>query len=128
MEVVARFVAARGLAHAGSLQQAHVLLGQVTSDAPQYVPGLVMGALVAGDLGETSTALDCARRAAFLAPDAPYVLFVLADALQRAGHGQRAEGRYRWVRELLANLPADAELAHSGELTVAQLQGVLDGR
>ena len=103
-------------------------LEQLSGRTKLGVDALVLQALVAGELGDTARAVEAARAAAFLDEQAPFVVFVLGNALEAVGHRKQAQVRYRWAQSLLADLADDQLLKYSEGLAVSQLAQVLHGR
>jgi tetratricopeptide (TPR) repeat protein len=101
---------------------------ELHNDAPLDVQALVLLALVASETGERDEALAFPRKAAFLAPDDPYVTCVVADALDNAGKHAQAAARYRSAGRLVAALAPDDVLPCSEGLTAGQHDALLRAR
>jgi chemotaxis protein methyltransferase CheR len=120
------------LAHAAQLAAeqrfpaAREQLDALLADEPLYLPALLLLVLVAIGLDEHTLAVDAARRASFLEPDAPYPAYLLGMALARAGRATAARRSLRWAGTLLQDRPADAAVPFAGELTVSQLKELID--
>ena len=96
-------------------------------DRPVDVEAHVLGAHYAAEIERFQLAFQWGRRAVFLAPDAPYVVFLLADICARSGRDDLV-GRYeRWTDELLAERHPDEPLQYSDGCRVHQLREVLRG-
>jgi len=127
-DVDTRRAAILRLVRSGELELARDLLVQLTRDAPLHVPAHILLALVATELGERELCAAHARKASFLAPDDPYPVFVMADALERMGHRSQAQHRYRWVAEQLVGTDDLRPLRYADGLLAGQLKDLLDGR
>lgn len=97
-------------------------------EQPVDVEAYVLGALYAAEIEKFDLAFSWGRRAAFLAPNAPYVVFVLGDICARSGRNELV-GRYRrWAEQLLAEYDPDEPLRYSDGCRVHQLMEVLRGQ
>lgn len=107
---------------------AHQLLSTHLANHPLEVSSHVLMALLTSEMGDPVGALESARRAVFLKPDAAYPAFVMAICLDQLGRTAAADKRYRWAAELLATVEDDARLEYSDDVTARQLREILDGR
>ncbi len=116
---------ARRLSRLSSTELACDFLRHHLRDDPMDVEAHVLLAMYLGELDRCDEAFQWGRRAVFLAPDAPYVLFVLGDTCARC---ERHEGYRRyvdWARELLKERDDDDVLRFSNGCTADQLREVL---
>jgi len=123
---VGAYAALIGLVRTGRLEVACPLLDAHLRRHPLHVEAHLLAAQIAAELSDPETALRCARRAAFLAPDAAFPSFLLADAQRGAGRPAAAERTLRHVVSLVAKRGDDAPLPYAGGLTARQLKDVLD--
>lgn len=117
---------ARRLSRLSSTEVACDFLRHHLDDHPLDVEAHVLAAMYCAELDRVEEAFEWGRRAVFLAPDAPYVIFVLADICARC---HRIEGyrRYtQWARKLLRDRHGGDILQYSSGCTVDQLREVLD--
>ena len=104
------------------------LLEQLHVEAPLHVPTLLTIALLASEQSDHALAVQRARAAAFLSPDAPYTQFVAGDAFERAGAHAQAVRCYRWATTLLADVAAEVILEYSEGIEARQLMALLRER
>lgn len=119
---------ARELAGQGALDDASTMLRELAEEAPLDPRPQLLLALVEGDRGDRQAAMRAARHAAFLAPEAPFAHFLLADAFEQSGLPRQAAPRYRAALDLLATLPPETTLEGAEGLTAGQLVVVIAPR
>ena len=124
----AQYLLAQQLVLQGDQVLALRVLRQLLCYSPLHVPALVLASMVAAELGDRDLAVVSARKAAYLEPDSPYPVFILADALWRQGCLVQAETRYQWARRLLDDWNNDNPLPFSEQLTARQLKELLNAR
>lgn len=116
---------ARSLSRLSDTRLAYDFLDQHLSEHPLDVEAHVLAALYAAELDNLDSAFELGRRAVFLAPEAPYVVFVLSDICARSDR-RGLEKRYaRWTSDLLEARSDDELLEYSDGTTVGQLKEVL---
>lgn len=92
---------------------------------PLDVKANVLAALYAQEVGHWEQGFEWGRRACFLAPDEPYILFILSDICRRTGRFGGAARYRRWAAQLLEGRHGGERLRFSEGLTVKQLREVL---
>lgn len=118
---------ARRLGRMASTELAVQFLATHLRDHPLDVEAHVLGAEFAAEIEDFDQAFRWARRATFLAPDAPYPVYLLAEICARSGREGMVSRYMNWARELLEDRPPDDRLKYSDDSTVAQLREVIDG-
>jgi chemotaxis protein methyltransferase CheR len=120
---------ARGLCAQGARDEAAELLQSLSIEFPLEIEPHVLTAMVADESGSRDAALAAARRAYFLAPEAPITPFLLAVCLDQVGERNTAEKRYLEARRALDSIKDPlAPLAHAEGLTAYQLRRSIDAR
>jgi chemotaxis protein methyltransferase CheR len=120
---------ARSLCAQGARDEALGILRTLADEHPLEIEPHVLMAMVADENGQKEVALMAARRAYFLAPEAPITAFLLAMCLDQLGQRKTAELRYGEARKALETI-ADplAPLAHAEGMTAYQLRRTIDAR
>lgn len=118
---------ARNLSRIADTRLATKLLEQHLSRHPVDVRAHVLGAQYAAELGDFERAFRWGRRAVYLAPDAPWVTYLMTSICRRSGRDAMIERYLNWTRELLEDSPDTKRLRYSDDCTVRQLKEVLDG-
>ena len=118
---------ARRLSRLSSTHLACDFLRCHLEDNPLDVEAHVLLALYCAETGDCEEAFQWGRRAVFLAPNEPYVIFVLSDICAQKGRAAGYRRYESWARELIQERPADEVLNYSNGCTVQQLREVLGG-
>lgn len=124
-----RLSIARGLCAQGARDDALATLASLSIDHPLEIEPYVLSAMIADEGGLRDAALGAARRAYFLAPEAPITPFLLAMCLDQLGERQAAEVRYLEARRALESVDDPlAPLAYAEGMTAFQLRRTIDAR
>ncbi len=103
-------------------------LAKQNENYPFHIESHILNVLVTTEVGKYEEALASARRAVFLAKDAPYPLFVMANALYKTGAKAQARIKYEQTEKLLSKLNKFQYLQYVDDLTVHQLRELLYAR
>lgn len=114
------------LGEAANLEEGYELLRRRLEEHSMDIKAHVLGALYASDIGYLEEGLELGRRACFLAPEEPYVLYVLSEVCRRGGWTEAGVRYRRWAKDLLMNRDGAQVLQYSDGVTAGELLEVLD--
>ena len=118
---------ARNLSRMADTPLAVRFLEQHLDDHPLDVSMHVLGAQYAAETHQYDQAMQWCRRAVYLAPDSPWVVYLMSSICRRAGCEQMVQRYQNWARSLLENLSPIHRLRYSEGCTAQQLLEALDG-
>lgn len=108
-------------------QARSLLEGRLLQD-PLDVYAYVLLALMAMELDDQALATMAVRKAFFLEPESPYVMYLRANFQQMSGDEEGEQNTLQALQARLASLPADAVVAYSPDINVQQLTGAVHAR
>lgn len=107
---------------ARKMLEAHTLV------KPMDVKAYVLLAMMAMELDDRQLAAGAVRKAYFLQPESPYVMYLRASYLKTAGDTKNEKKMLTALLDMLSGMPGEQELDYSLGITVEQLTGAVNAR